>query len=308
MSFEDPFKAQAVGAQTQDPNSEDVFESIQSVAMPEGSNPRSPEKILITTKDGETREIDPNQVVKTIGEGEHALEITAGTAFHIYHLHVSGEVPGSKFNEGTTLSDVAKLIAEKFDLEAVASAQRNGSGPLLEHKFVGTIDTGNERFSTSVATLEQMLENGVITSEQLQDFNDNYRSIVEQSNREGNQDMQNQVMNDFNSKGYPMYLKQRFPGAPVTPFFDADSVQTSEMAIVAKDGQLVTTMTGHHREKLPFSPASTFEHIKESSNQAEYQRLLELFGSDEVIQEQIEKEFEINSADWLNAGFIERRG
>jgi len=285
---------------------DNYFDSIQSVSIPEGSDPRSPEKIIITDVDGETRELDPWQTIKTIGEGENQLEITAGNANHIDNLHLSGNVPGSSFEKGTSLSDVAKLIEEKFNLAEVARSQEEGSGPLMEKKFVGTIDTETEQFETGVATLNEMLDKGVIAPEQMEDFLDNYKDKIEQANFTGNQEEQDKLMDEFNNKEYPIYLKQRFPGAPVTPFFDTDPVQTSEMAIVANGGKLVTTMTGHHREKLPFSPASTFEFIKEK-NANEYARLQELFGSDEEIKSKMEEEFRMNSADWLQAGFIEKR-
>ena len=39
----------------------------------------------------------------------------------------------------------------------------------------------------------------------------------------------------------------------------------------------------------------------------EYARLLELFGSDEAILEKLNEEFDTNSNDWLQAGFIAER-
>ena len=221
-------------------------------------------------------------------------------------MHLSGSVPGSAFEKGTTLSDVVKLIEEKFNLAEVARSQKEGSGPLLEKKFVGTIDTKTEQFETGVGTFKEMLDSGVITPEQMQDFLDNYKDKIEQANFGGNQEEIDKIIEEFNAKDYPVYLKQRFPGAPLTPFFDTEAIKTSEMAIVANGNKLVTTMTGHHREKLPFSPASTFEFIKEK-NANEYARLQGLFGSDEEIVKKMEEEFKLNSADWLQAGFIEKR-
>lgn len=297
---------------------DNYFNLIQSIAIPEGNKPWAPKKIIISDNNGETKEFDPQQTIKTIGEGDNKLEITAKTAYHIDHLHLSGEEPGSTFEKGTTLSDVARLIEEKFNLAEVAHAQKEGSGPLMEKKFVGTIDTGTEQFETGVATLNEMLDRGVITPEQMQDFLDNYKDKIEQANFNGDQEEINKLKEEFNNKGYPIYIEQRakmkdkdgnlipVPGSPITPFFDTDPVKTSEMAIVANDSKLITTMTGHHREKLPFSPASTFKRIKEK-NTNEYARLQELFGSDEEIKSKIEEEFKINSTDWLNAGFIEKR-
>lgn len=278
------------------------FDSITRVSVPQGDNPRSPSKILVEDQTGQTQEFPPDHILKQIGASGREVSISAASAYHIYDMHISGRVAGSRFPEGYTLGEIARLIESKFDFDEITRAQQEPKGAIGEHKYVGTKDVGIE-FTTGVATMDQMVQRGTITQEQLSAYNQ-LRDRIREANRTDNQEEMTKIQETFNRLGYPIYLGQRFPGSPLLPFFDAQPIQTTEMAIVVKDGKLVTTMTGHHREPLPFSP--DLEYIK-TQEPDYYQQLLGIYGSDQAIQQALTADFEVSSADWLNTGFIQAR-
>jgi len=278
------------------------FANITEVSIPDGENPRSPTTILTKYKAGQIIEHDSGEIVKKMGPSSEQVAITASCAFHIYETHLAHKVPGSQFPEDFTLGRVIDLIEKKFDFDKIYQAQIEPAGVLGEHKYVGTEDVGIE-FTTGVATTDQMLDNGIVTSEQLNVFNQ-FKDRIREVNQTGDQAQKTALQNEFNLFGYPIYLGQRFPGSPLLIFFDTQSIKTTEMAIVVRDGKLVTTMTGHHREPLPFPPDLNYLKNEEPD---EYQKLLKLHGSDEAIQTVLNRDFEINSQDWLNAGFIKSK-
>jgi hypothetical protein len=77
----------------------------------------------------------------------------------------------------------------------------------------------------------------------------------------------------------------------------------AELAVVIINNKIITTMPGHHREKLPFSPKGVWEHASD----AEKTKLIEKFGSEDEALSRINADFEINAKDWTNAGFIKKR-
>ena len=79
------------------------------------------------------------------------------------------------------------------------------------------------------------------------------------------------------------------------------------MAIVVQDQKLLTTMVGHYRENLPFPPGESSLSYAKEKQPAAYQDLLKQFGSDEAILEALDEDFEMNSLDWMQAGFIKGR-
>lgn len=282
-----------------------AISDIQSMELPEGEDERAPKNVIVNTST-EQMQLSADQVIHRIGEGEEAIDINAGTAFHIYHLHISGEVAGSQF-PGMTLADVMEKIKTQFNLEEVAKAQKEGVGPLREHKYVGAVDVGLDDATTGVATVEDMVKAGVITAEQAADY-ETYKDKVAAANREGDEDARNAVMKEFNDKGYPIYLARRFPGSPVIPFFDTEAVKTSKMTAIVIGGKLITTMTGDPREKLPFPPSQGTLDYAKGAFPDEYQRLQGEFGDDAKIIEALAEEFDtLNSPDWLQAGFIGKR-
>ena len=168
-----------------------AISDIQSMELPEGEDERAPKNVIVNTST-EQMQLSADQVIHRIGEGEEAIDINAGTAFHIYHLHISGEVAGSQF-PGMTLADVMEKIKTQFNLEEVAKAQKEGVGPLREHKYVGAVDVGLDDATTGVATVEDMVKAGVITAEQAADY-ETYKDKVAAANREGDEDARNAVM------------------------------------------------------------------------------------------------------------------
>lgn len=281
-----------------------AISDIQSMELPEGEDSRAPKNVIVCTAT-EKMSLPADHVIHRIGEGENTIDVTAGAAFHIYQMHISGKIAGSQF-PGMNLADVMEKIETQFDLTEVARAQREGTGPLKEHKYVGAVDVGLEA-TTGVATVEEMRNADVITAEQVADY-DAVKNKVATANRSGDQTAQNAVMKEFNSKGYPIYLARRFPGSPVIPFFDTNAVKTSKMTAIVIGGKLITTMTGEPREKLPFPPTQgSLDYIKNSFPD-EYERLISEFGDDAGIIKALEEDFDkVNSPDWLQAGFIGKR-
>lgn len=288
-------------------NQEAFIKTITEVTIPEGEDINAPKNIIIKRKvDGKSTEdtIPPDKIIFVIGKDPYGIKVDAEAAFHIYSRHLSEEAAGSKFT-GMTLYDVLRQIQTQFDLAEVARAQKEGVGPLEEKKFVGTIDIGIKG-TTGVATLDEMLRLGIITQSQV----DEYKALtkdIEDANFRSDQEKKDRLIQEFNQKGYPIYLGQRFPVAPITPFFDTDPIDTTEMAIVVIDGKLITTMTGHHREKLPLGPQAQIEFAKEKRPK-DYDELMEKFLTEAEVLKRLTREFyELNSPDWLNAGFIQRR-
>ncbi len=260
---------------------------------------------VIEIECGNTKETIPaNQVVKVMEKDGVTINIEAGSAEHIYSTHISPAAPpGSKFDGVKSIDELSGKIRDNFDFTKIQSDLDKGAGPLEEKKFVGTIDIG-EKMKTGVATLSEAAQKLGVTEEEIVEYQKHIGEIIA-LNKDGDEEKKKAFIASYNAS-HPdskIYLAQRFPTAPITPFFDGEAIETSELAVVIIDNKLITTMPGHHREKLPFSPKGVWDH----ASTGEREKLIKQFGSEEEALKRIEADFEINAKDWTDAGFIKKR-
>jgi len=260
--------------------------------------------VIEIERDGVKETVSSKQIVKTMEKDGVTIDIEAGSAEHIYSTHISPDAPpGSKFDGVKSIDELSGKIKDNFDFTKIQEALSNGAGPLEEKKFVGTIDIG-EKMKTGVATLAEAAEKLGVTEEEIAEYQRHIDEIIA-LNKEGDEEKKKAFVSSYNSThpSSKIYLSQRFPTAPITPFFDGEAIETSELAVVIIDNKLITTMPGHHREKLPFSPKGVWDHESDD----EKAKLVEQFGSEEEALKRIEADFEINAKDWTEAGFIKKR-
>lgn len=285
-------------------------EKISEITIPESEvlkmkeeKRRSP-NVVVITKNGVEETISSKDIVKTLEKDGVTISLDAGSAEHIYSMHLSPDAPpGSKFEGVASIEDLTDKIKDNFDFTKIQEALNKGVGPLEEKKFVETIDIG-EKMKTGVATLEEAIEKIGVTPEDVEEYKKHIDEIIA-LNKEGNEEKKKAFITSYNESHSEskIYLSQRFPTAPITPFFDGESIDTTELAIVIIDGKIITTMPGHHREKLPFSPKGVWEH----ASAEEKKQLIEQFKSEEEVLKRVDEDFQINARDWTNAGFIQRR-
>jgi hypothetical protein len=285
-------------------------EKITRITIPEEEQQKMKEEKrrspnVVEIERGGNKEIIPaNQVVKEIEKDGVTVNVEAGSAEHIYAMHLSPNAPpGSQFEGVKSIDELTEKIRDNFDFTQIQEALTKGTGPLEEKKFVETIDIG-EKMKTGVATLKEAAEKLGVTSEEIEEYQKHVTEIIA-LNREGDEEKKKAFIDSYNASHLDskIYLSQRFPTAPITPFFNGEPIDTTELAVVIVDSKLVTTMPGHHREKLPFSPQGVWEHASDE----EKKKLVDQFGSEEEAIKRIEADFEVNARDWTNAGFIKKR-
>ena len=264
---------------------------------------RSP-SVIEVDKNGVKEIISAKDIVKTLEKDGVTINLDAGSAEHIYSMHLSPDAPpGSKFEGVASIDDLTDKIKDNFDFTKIQEALNKGVGPLEEKKFVETIDIG-EKMKTGVATLGKAIEKLGVTLEEAEEYKKYVNEIIA-LNKEGDEEKKKSFITSYNyaHPGGKIYLSQRFPTAPITPFFDGESIDTTELAVVIIDGKIITTMPGHHREKLPFAPKGVWEH----ATPEEKKQLIEQFGTEKETLKRIDEDFQINANDWTNAGFIQKR-
>lgn len=269
------------------------------------SDRRHRPKEFLVTRNGKVETIKAEEVVATIEKDGVSINVPAANAEHIYSTHVSPDAPpGSKFEGVQNLEQVFEMIRDRIDFSEVAKRLKEGQGPLKEHKYVDTVDIGKE-MKCGVATLEEAREQLGVTEADLEDYRAGWKQKVIEVNKSGDpaaKDVLIKEYNDAHSRSN-MYLGKRFPVAPVTPFFDGAPIKTTELGVVIVDGELVTTMPGHHREKLPFAPKGVWDFAKPEEKEA----LITQFGNEAAAMNAITEDFAINAEDWAEAGFIQAR-
>lgn len=290
--------------------SESTAEQITIIRVPEEEQQKMKEEkrrspnVVEIERGGNKEIVSAKEVIKVIEKDGVTINVEAGSAEHIYAMHLSPDAPpGSRFEGVKSIDELTDKIRDNFDFSQIREALTKGAGPLEEKKFVETIDIG-EKMKTGVATLTEAAEKLGVTDGEIEEYKNHINEIIS-LNREGDEEKKKAFIDSYNAS-HPdskIYLAQRFPTAPITPFFDGEPIDTTELAVVILDNRLVTTMPGHHREKLPFSPQGVWEHSDEKEREA----LIEQFGSEEEALKRIEEDFEINAADWTNAGFIKRK-
>lgn len=255
-------------------------------------------------RNGNTEIISTKEVLKVIEKDGVVINVEAGSAEHIYAMHLSPDAPpGSRFEGVKSIDELTDKIRDNFDFARIQEALTKGSGPLEEKKFVETIDIG-EKMRTGVATLDEATEKLGITLDEIDEYKKHIDEIIA-LNKKGDEESKKAFIEQYNNSHSDsrIYLSQRFSTAPITPFFDGEPIETTELAVVIVDNKLVTTMPGHHREKLPFSPQGVWEHATDD----EKQKMIDQFGGEEEALRRIEEDFEINAKDWTSAGFIKKR-
>lgn len=285
-------------------------EKITKITIPEEEQQKMKEEkrrspnVVEIERGGNKEIVSAKEIVDVIEKDGVTINVEAGSAEHIYSMHLSPDAPpGSKFEGVKSLDDLTNKIKDNFDFTEIRDALTKGTGPMEEKKFVETIDIG-EKMKTGVATLDEAAEKLGVTAEEIAEYQKHIEEITA-LNKEGDEGKKKAFMESYNSshQNSKIYLSQRFPTAPITPFFDGEPIETTELAVVIIDSKLVTTMPGHHREKLPFSPKGVWEHASDE----EKKNLIAQFGSEEEVLKRIEADFEINAKDWTNAGFINKR-
>ncbi len=258
-------------------------------------------------------EVERNGVKETVAAGDEvarlekngvSIVVDAESAEHIYATHISPDAPpGSRFEGIKDLNTLFDTIKQKFDFLKIQKSLEEGSGPLEEKKFVGTLDI-EEEMKTVVATLEEAKEKLGISKEDIDEYRKHRNEII-LLNKSGDEEKKRAFIEAYNSSHLEsrVYLSQRFPTAPITSFFDGEDIETTELTIVVIDSKLITTMPGHHREKLPFSPKVVWEY----ATPRERADLIQQFGSEEEALKRVEEDFVINAKDWIEAGFIQKR-
>lgn len=289
---------------------ESSSEKIIRIAVPEDERQKMKDEkrhlpnFVEVEKDNGKEIISAKQIVKTVEKDGVAINLEAGSAEHIYSMHISPDAPpGSRFEGLRSIDELTDKIKDNFDFIKIREAVTSGVGPLEEKKFVETIDIG-EKMKAGVATLSEAIEKLGLSPEEIDEYKRHIDEIIA-VNKEGDEVKKKALIDSFNTS-HPnsrVYLSQRFPTAPITPFFDGEPIDTTELAVVIIGDKLVTTMPGHHREKLPFSPKGVWEHLTDD----EKKKLAEQFGSEEEVLRRINVDFEINSKDWTTAGFIKKR-
>lgn len=262
-------------------------------------------KEFVITRDGKTELIKAEEVVAKIEKDGVSISVEAENAEHIYSTHVAPDAPaGSKFEGIPNLETLFGLIRDRIDFLEVAKRLADGQGPLKEHKYVDTVDIG-QKMKCGVATFGEAQAQLGITNESLEDYRTNWKQRIIEANRNDDAEARKALIKEYNDShpGSNMYLGERFPHAPITPFFDGAPITTTELSVIITDGKLVTTMPGHHREKLPFAPKAAWDFAKPE----EKEKLIAQFGSEAAAMAAITEDFAINAEDWAEAGFIQAR-
>ena len=221
------------------------FQSI-SVTDVDDSLPYRPAKLVEVTKaDGMVTEADANTPYAVFSDSNgDEITISIAAAGHIDELHVKGAEPGSKFGVDS-LDELMGIVSENLPSDI---AQSEGVSAF-------SVETGKPMGEEGVAGLEELLEKGLISPEDIEGLAAS-REQISQLNLEGSSEEKDAFVAHFNETYVNSKIKlQLVRGGVIVPAADRPKQPTTKLFMVfgpGKTGKTMYTMApGRLMPKMP---------------------------------------------------------
>ncbi len=221
------------------------FQDIQVTAVDESLPYKPATRVEVTLANGDKTEIDADTSYAILRDAQGGeLSVSAAAAGHVHELHIAGAEPSSQF-EVASMDELLGIVAEHLPEDVT---QTDGVSAL-------SVETGRSMGNEGVAGLEELLEKGLISAEDIDSLAAS-KGNISKLNLEGSPKDKVAFVDAYNTQNVSSKIKlQLVRGTVIVPTADAPKQPTTELFMVfgpGKNGKTMYTMApGRYMPQMP---------------------------------------------------------
>lgn len=201
--------------------------------------------VEVTKADGSVYEVDANTPYAVFKDDNgYELTVSVKAVGHIDKLHIKGAEPGSKFDIGS-IDELMRIVGENLPNDIART----------EGVSAFSVETGRPMGEEGVASLDELLEKGLIAHEDIEGLVAS-RDQISQLNLEGSAEDKDTFVTQFNETYADSKIKlQLVRGGVIVPTANVPKQPTTKLFMVfgpSETGKTMYTMApGRFMPKMP---------------------------------------------------------